>query len=67
MERYRGFSRFSFAVYNDTQAYIDGKTVDRPGEFIANKAVEYNGVATALNHSVVFSSVFGQTGSSRNT
>ena len=24
---YRGFSRFPFAVYNDTQAYIDGNDV----------------------------------------
>ena len=45
---YRGFSRFPFALYNETQAYIDGKTVDRPGEFIANTAVKYNGADTAI-------------------
>ena len=45
---YRGFSRFPFAVYNDTQACIDGKTVDKPGEFIANTAVKYNGMDTAI-------------------
>jgi len=47
---YRGFSRFPFALYNETQAYIDGKTVDRPGEFIANTAVKYNGADTAIWH-----------------
>ena len=47
---YRGFTRFPFALYNETQAYIDGKTVNRPGEFIANTSVKYNGVDTAIWH-----------------
>ena len=45
---YRGFSRFPFALYNETKADIDGKTVDRPGEFIANTSVKYNGADTAI-------------------
>ena len=45
---YRGFSRFPFALYNDTQAYINGRYTDRPAEFIANTAVKYNGADTAI-------------------
>ena len=45
---YRGFSRFPFALYNDTQAYMDGRYFEKPGEFIANTAVRYNGAYTAI-------------------
>ena len=45
---FRGFSRFPFALYDDTRAYIDGRYIDRPAEFIANTSVKYNGADTAI-------------------
>ncbi len=44
----KGFSRFPFALYNDAQAYMDGTYFNRPGNFIANTAVQHNGAHTAI-------------------
>ena len=43
-----GFHRFPFALYNDAKAFIDGKLIDRPAEFIANTSVLYHGAHTAI-------------------
>lgn len=45
---FRGFCRFPFALYNDSQAYIDGKTIEKPAEFLGNTAIRYNGGYTAI-------------------
>lgn len=45
---YRGFSRFPFALYQDTQAYMDGGYFDKPACFMGNTSVLYNGAHTAI-------------------
>ncbi len=45
---YRGFSRFPFALYNDTQAYTGGEYIEKPAGFLGNTSVMYNGAHTAI-------------------
>ena len=45
---YRGFSRFPFALYNDTQAYTAGGYIEKPGNFIGNTSVKADGTDTAI-------------------
>ena len=45
---FRGFSRFPFALYDDTRAYMDGQYFDKPAAFLGNTSVQYNGAHTAI-------------------
>jgi hypothetical protein len=42
-----GFNRYSFAIFNDEKAVIDGKTIDKPKQFVANSVAEYDGSLVA--------------------
>jgi len=42
-----GFNRCSFAIFNDEKAVIDGKTIDKPCQFVANSVADYNGSLVA--------------------
>lgn len=44
----KGFHPFRFALYNDSDCVFDGKRIERPKEFMANTAVEYNGELVAI-------------------
>ena len=44
----RGFHRFPFALYDDTQAYLDGEYLEKPAEFLANTSVVFRGQHTAI-------------------
>ncbi|MBR6707299.1 MAG: hypothetical protein IKI84_11575 [Clostridia bacterium] len=43
-----GFRRFPFALYNEAEAFFDGKRIEKPAEFIANTSVMYNGEYIAI-------------------
>ena len=45
---FRGFRRFPFALYNDSEAVFCGKRIARPKEFIANTSIMYNGEYIAI-------------------
>ena len=45
---FRGFRRFPFALYNDSEAYLDGERIEKPAVFLANTSVMYNGRHTAI-------------------
>ena len=45
---FRGFSRFPFALYDNTRAYIGGAYLDRPAEFLGNTSVLFRGAHTAI-------------------
>ena len=45
---FHGFSRFPFALYNDTQAYTAGGYIEKPGNFIGNTSVKADGADTAI-------------------
>ena len=45
---FRGFHRFPFALYDDSHAFINGKTIDKPAGFLGNTSVKYNGEYTAI-------------------
>lgn len=45
---HRGFSRFPFALYSDTRAYINGQYIDKPAEFLGNTSIRYNGEFIAI-------------------
>lgn len=47
-ELWEGFHTFSFAVYNDSQASLDGILMDKPNEFIANTAIDFHGKQVAI-------------------
>ena len=43
----KGFNRCSFAIFNDEKAVIDGKTISKPSQFVANSVADYNGPLVA--------------------
>ena len=45
---YRGFSRFPFALYNETRAYTAGGYIEKPEIFIGNTSVKVDGADTAI-------------------
>lgn len=45
---WKGFHRFRFALYTDSECVFDGKHIEKPKEFLANTAVEYNGELVAI-------------------
>ena len=45
---HRGFHPFPFALYNGTEAFTAGGTIQRPDSFLGNTAIEYKGVLTAI-------------------
>lgn len=45
---FRGFRRFPFALYNDSEAFFRGERIGKPAEFIANTSVMYNGEYIAI-------------------
>ena len=45
---FRGFSRFPFILYNDTQACAGGENFEKPAEFLGNTSIRYNGEHTAI-------------------
>ena len=45
---FRGFHRFPFALYNDTEAFFCGERIGRPEGFIANTSVMYKGEYIAI-------------------
>ena len=45
---FRGFSRFPFALYNDTQACIGGEITGKPDSFLGNTSIRYNGAYMAI-------------------
>lgn len=49
---YKGFYRFQFALYNDEQAYLEGRYIDKPSNFIGNTSVKYEGKDIAIWHIV---------------
>ena len=46
----RGFHRFPFALYNDTQACINGEIIEKPANFLGNTSIRHNGEHTAIWH-----------------
>ena len=45
---FRGFHRFPFALYNDTEAYMNGAYMEKPATFLGNTSIVYNGAHTAI-------------------
>ena len=45
---FHGFHRFPFALYDETQAYIDGEMIDKPAGFLGNTSVVFRGMHTAI-------------------
>lgn len=45
---WEGFHPFRFALYNDTECYVDGKYIEKTGEFYANTSIVYNGENIAI-------------------
>lgn len=45
---FRGFSRFPFALYDDGQACVGGRIIEKPAEFLGNTSVMYDGAHTAI-------------------
>ena len=45
---FRGFSRFPFALYDDAQAFINGRYIEKPAGFLGNTSVKYNGALIAI-------------------
>ena len=45
---FRGFHRFPFALYNDSEAVFCGERIEKPAEFIANTSVMYKGEYIAI-------------------
>ena len=45
---FHGFHRFPFALYNETQAYMDGRYFDKPDSFMGCTSIRYNGKDTAI-------------------
>lgn len=47
---YKGFYRFPFALYNDEQAFFEGKYIDKPSDFLGNTSVKFQGKDIAIWH-----------------
>ncbi len=47
---HRGFRLFPFALYDDARAFTEGGAIDKPGSFLGNTAIMYNGAWTAVWH-----------------
>jgi hypothetical protein len=45
---YPSFKQYDFALYNRRNVYINGKTIDKTQEFLANTAIQYNGDYIAI-------------------
>ena len=45
---FRGFSRLPFALYNDSQAFMDGRYIEKTGDFLGNTSICLNGAHTAI-------------------
>ncbi len=46
-----GFTRCSFSIFDDEKAIINGETIDKPSQFVANSAAEYKGDLVATFYS----------------
>lgn len=45
---WKGFYPLKFALYNETECFLDGQYVDKTVDFIANTSIQYNGEDIAI-------------------
>lgn len=47
-ELWQGFKPLRFALYNDTECYLDGRYIEKTDRFLGNTAIEYDGEFIAI-------------------